>query len=243
MSDPFLKRRRPAWRYFLTAAAAIVVLVAAGLVIETALSPRQPENPRPPTAPPFGSPGPVSGGRQAGSLGPLQVIRGSRLTGGVYTGFPHSEAGAVSAAAEDWSQIGSTLSPDRASQVGRLVTDPSWSDGPATMARGAAATRQGLGLPAVGPVPAGASVTLTPMAYQVRQASPDQVTVLLLGYYSISLPQQQPQTRVGVYPATMRWSGGDWKVMAPDPGTDYSGLLAQPGSAQAVTNGWQPLRR
>lgn len=241
MSNPLLRRRRPVRRYALTAVAVIVLLVAAGLVIETALSPRQPENLRPPPVPSFGDTAPAAGSR--GALGPLQVIQGSTQAGGMYTGFPDTLPGAVSAAAEDWGQVGSTLSPARARVIGAIVADPSWSGGADAIAQGTVSTRQAFGLPASGPVPAGASVTLTPMEYQVRQVSAGRVTVLLLGYYAISLPQQQPRTQIGVYPATMHWTGRDWKVMAPDPGADYSSLAAQPGSAQAAAAGWQPLRR
>jgi len=40
----------------------------------------------------------------------------------------------------------------------------------------------------------------------------------------------------------MHWARGDWKILAPPAhGTDWSGLVAQPGSRQATADGWQPL--
>src|SRR4051812_22283192 len=44
----------------------------------------------------------------------LRLVPGRRRVSGVAVGYPHSVAGAVSAAVEIWSQVGSTLDPDRA---------------------------------------------------------------------------------------------------------------------------------
>jgi hypothetical protein len=35
----------------------------------------------------------------------------------------------------------------------------------------------------------------------------------------------------------MHWAAGDWKFLPMDT-TDYSSLAAQPGSAQAASDGW-----
>lgn len=247
MTNPFFRRRRPVGLYVLAGVAAIVALVAAGLVIETALTPKKPENLRiPPVAPVDGSAAPATsspGSPAPPAPGALQVLQGRTQVAGMYTGFPHTLTGAVSAAVEDWSQIGSTLSPGRAATIGALIADPSWRGAPAALANGTAGTRQGLGLPASGPVPAGASAAFTAIEYQVRQVSADQATVLLLAYFTTQIPGQQPLTRVGVYPITMHWARKDWKVVAPGNGADYSGLLARPGSARAAADGWHPLEQ
>jgi hypothetical protein len=169
------------------------------------------------------------------------VIQGRYLQrGGIRIGFPHTLAGAVSAAVEDWSQVSSDLNPARAAVIGRAIAAPSWRGGPAALAAGVRRTRLSLGLAATGPVPAGAQATFTAVDYQVRRVSRSQVTVLLLAYYTITVPGQQPQTSVGVCPANMRWEHRDWKITAPGH-TDYSALDAQPGSSQAAAAGWQPL--
>ena len=53
-----------------------------------------------------------------------------------YGFVPDTLAGAVSAAVEDWSQIGSDLDPARAALIGRAIADPSWHGGPAALAAG-----------------------------------------------------------------------------------------------------------
>jgi hypothetical protein len=245
LNRPFLARRRRWPLYCLAAAAALLVVVAVGLAVETVLGPHPAENSKIPAAAPL--PGATSSTSTATSLpgwpadGPLQVLPGRQAApGGVRTGFPDTLAGAVSAAVQDWSQIGSDLSPRRAALIGRAIADPSWPGGPAALAAGVRKTRAGLGLPAAGPVPAGAQVTFTAVEYQVRGASPGRVTVVLLAYYTTTLPGQQGQTSTGVYPAAMHWARGDWKILAPS-GPGYSGLEARPGTSQAAADGWQPL--
>jgi hypothetical protein len=248
LSRPFLARRRRWPLYLLAAAAALTAAVAAGLAAETALGPHPRENARLPPVPPLpgaatASPPPsrVSAAGWAPD-GPLQVIQGRTIRpGGIRAGFPNTLTGAVSAAVQDWSQVGACLDPARAALIGKAIAAPSWHGAPAALAAGVRATRTGLGLPATGPAPAGAQISFTAVEYQVRAgAGPRQVTVLLLAYYTPQLPGQQPQTSTGVYPAAMRWAHGDWKILAPS-GASYPGLDAQPGSARAASLGWQPL--
>ena len=246
MRRPFLTRRRRWPLYGLAAAGGLAVAVAVGLAAETALGPHPREDSNLPAAAPLpgaASTSPPVTPSAPGWVadGPLQVLVGRHTrTGGVRTGYPDTLAGAVSAAVQDWSQIGSDLDPRRAALIGRAIADPSWHGGPTALAAGVRKTRAGLGLPATGPVPAGAQITFTAVEYQVRGASPHRVTVLLLAYYTTTLPGQQPQTSTGVYPATMHWARGDWKILAPS-GQDYSGLDARPGTPQAAADGWQPL--
>lgn len=237
------RRPRHRVRLILFVAAAILLLVAIGLVIETALGPKPKPNLTPPTPIPVptGSALPVTSAPAASLSGPIQVIEGSQLVNGVYLGFPHTTVGAVSAADEFMTQIGSTLDPDRAAAVLRLTADPSYPEGPGNFANGTISERKGLGLPATGQVPQAASVVLDPVEYQVRGVTPDQVTVLLLATDVITLPSQGTQSRVGVYPLRMHWTEDDWKILAPDPGADYSKLSAVPGSPQAASLGWQEM--
>jgi hypothetical protein len=120
-----------------------------------------------------------------------------------------------------------------------LVADPSYPQGPQQFEQGMASTRAGIGIPASGPVPDGDSLVLEPVEYQLRDVSADQVTVLLLSDFMVTIPASGTQTQVGVYPLRMHWDG-DWKVLAPG-STDYSHLAADPDSSQAASDGWQEL--
>ena len=250
MSFPPDPRRLPAdrrrrIRLVVFAALAVLVFVAIGLVVQTALGPKAKEN----LTPPAPIPVPAGSAAPAGATpaptpaltGPIQIIQGSQLVNGVYLGFPHTTQGAVSAADEFMTQIGSTLDPDRASAVLQLTADPSYPSGPQDFAQGTISERKQLGLPATGQLPSGASVVLDPVEYQVRDVTADQVTVLLLADDVLTLPGQGTQTRVGVYPLRMHWAEDDWKILQPDTHTSYSQLSAVPGTAQATANGWQEM--
>lgn len=237
--------RRRRIRLVVFAALAVLVFVAIGLVVQTALGPKVKENLTPP-APipvPVGSAAPTEAtpAPAPALTGPIQIIQGSQLVNGVYLGFPQTTQGAVSAADEFMTQIGSTLDPDRVSAVLQLTADPSYPSGPQDFAQGTISERKQLGLPATGQLPSVASVVLDPVEYQVRDVTADEVTVLLLADDVLTLPGQGTQTRVGVYPLRMRWAEDDWKILQPDPHTSFSQLSAVPGTAQAATNGWQEM--
>jgi hypothetical protein len=236
-------RHRP--RLILFAVAALLLLVAIGLVIETAVGPKEKVNLTPPTPIPVptgsNSAASATSAPAASLTGPIQIIQGSQLVNGVYLGFPHSTQGAVSAAEEFMSQIGSTLDPDRAAAVLRLTADPSYPKAPSDFAHGTISERKDLGLPASGQVPQAASVVLDPVEYQVRDVTPGQVTVLLLADDIITLPTNGTRTRVGVYPLHMHWTEDDWKILPPAPRTSYSKLSAVPGTPQAASDGWQVM--
>ncbi|MFJ9523108.1 hypothetical protein ACIRPK_33290 [Kitasatospora sp. NPDC101801] len=244
--------RRPRRRILPLLLLGIFVFLAAigvGVAIESDNGPRGPKTYSPPAAIP--APGSVTGidpnaeSTSPALAGPLQLVRGARLVNGVAVGYPHSSVGAVSAAVEYWRQLGSTLEPDRAAAVARVVADADWSDAPDTLAKGPAATRKALRLPASGQLDPGTSVTLNPVEYQVRSVGADSIQVLLLSTYTTSVPGTGMQTRMGVYPLDLVWSGGDWRIPAPSgtSTTDYTSLVAEPGSAQASAKGWNELKR
>ncbi|WP_405018120.1 hypothetical protein OHV05_15075 [Kitasatospora sp. NBC_00070] len=243
--------RRPRRRILPLLLLAVVVFlgfIAVGVAIESDNSPRAPKTYAPPAAIP--APGSVTGADPSASpapglTGPLQLVRGARLVNGVQVGYPHSSVGAVSAAVEYWRQLGSTLEPDRAAAVARIVADDAWSDAPDALAKGPAATRKALRLPATGQLDPGTSVVLSPVEYQVRSVGADTIQVLLLATYTTSVPGSGMQTRMGVYPLDLIWSGGDWRIPAPagNSTTDYTSLIAEPGSPQASAKGWQELKR
>ena len=225
--------------------AGVAVLAVIGLVIEAGLTSR---DGKPQAIPPTSLPTaqwqamtPAPRATPSSALaGPVQVTQGSEEVNGVSLGFPHSTVGAVSAAVALASEVGSTLDPDRAAAVMRMVADPSFANGPEVAARGVASDRTALGLQAGGPVPQGYDLELSPQEYQVRDVSADRVTVLLLADIIGTTPGQGTTTKVGVFPVALHWAQGDWKVL-PTPVTDYSALTAEPGSAQAASLGWQEL--
>jgi hypothetical protein len=173
----------------------------------------------------------------------LTLVRGSRLVEGISVGYPHTLAGAVSAAVEYTAQAGSTLEPGRGVVIGRVAVDPSWSNFAAEFAEGRKQTRTSMGLPPDGPLPADTGMAVSPVAYQVRDGSDDRVTVLLLGYLTTTSQQAGVQTRIGVFPLLMRWAGGDWKAAQRDDDNDYAHLRLEPGTPAATAAGWQELRR
>jgi hypothetical protein len=122
----------------------------------------------------------------------------------------------------------------------RLTADPSYADAPQQAARGATSDRQALGIPPTGPVPAGYSLLVQPVEYQVRDVTADHATVLLLCDFTSTQPGTGTQTRVAVFPVRMRWAHGDWKVASFGTDSDAS-LAAEPFSAQAAALGWQEL--
>jgi hypothetical protein len=169
----------------------------------------------------------------------LQLVAGSRLVNGMYTYYPHSRAGAVSAAVEFVTELGSTLEPDRAATVARLTADPSDRNAPQDAAQDAISTRRQLGLPPAGATPPGAAVFLVPVMYQLRGVTADQLTVLLLFDYTETVPSGIRE-HLGVTAARLNWTPAGWRLLPPA-GPDPSGLLATPGTAAATAKGWEAM--
>jgi hypothetical protein len=243
-------KRRHRWTFwFLVWFFGTLAVMVVGLVIEQLVAPSPPsplsQIPTEPAASPSApvtasaaaSPSASGGSRLAGTV---RVVSGKQQVNGVELGFPHSTVGAVSAADADVTEIFSTLDPDRAAAVMRMIADPSFTDGPQQAAEGSANARKYLGLPASGAFPPGASVQAEPTEYQTRGVSADSVTVLLLSDYVTTVSGQGTTTRIAVFPVAMRWAEGDWKVLQ-TPGTDYTNLNAEPDTPQAASLGWQQL--
>ena len=245
MSNSFLDRpRRRLWPLLVVGSVLLLVAVAVGVALESAASPHKPESYAPPAADPLTTSGATAKSSSAASpTGALTLVQGNQLVDGLYVGYPHSETGVVSAAVEYWTQLGSTLDPDRAATIARLVADPTWTDGPEQLAKGPVATRQELGLPTTGSVPAGASVQLEPVEYQLRNSSANASTVLLLADYTTTTSSEGSSTHVGVFPLQLIWTANDWKIANPTDGNTYSDLAAIPGSAQASADGWAELNQ
>src|SRR5204862_3059028 len=76
-------------------------------------------------------------GTPVATRGSLTVVHGARMVNGVGVGYPHSLTGAVSAAVEYYSQLGSNLEPQRGTVLGGLIAVASWTDAPQTFAQAA----------------------------------------------------------------------------------------------------------
>src|SRR5260370_30441044 len=98
---------------------------------------------------------------------PLVLVTGSRWVNGIYTRYPATLAGAVSAAVDFMTHPGSTLDPDRAATVARLTADHSYLAAQNDPAASAIAARRAVSLPPSGPLPPGAAAFLLPGMYQV----------------------------------------------------------------------------
>jgi hypothetical protein len=239
-------RGRRLVRGLLAFVARVLVLMAVGLAVNAKFDTGQKPEAFPPAAlpvPPWDAtttPPPIPAATPA-LAGPVRIVHGAQLAGGIPVGFPHSTAGAVSAAAEFTALTLSTLDPGQAAAVMRVAADPSYPAGPQQAAAGVVSDRESLGLSASGPVPDGYSFTVAPVQCQVRDVTPGRETVLLLAQFTSVTPAAGIQVRAGVFPVAMHWTGGDWKVL-PTPGGDYSGLAAEPDSPQAAALGWQDLQ-
>ena len=242
MNPRYRPRRRLA--LLLTGLALLVLAaVATALVIETALGPRPKDNSAPPAPITRGLAESTPPIRPAHTPrpGPMRLVQGREFVNGVYVGYPHSTQGAVSAAAEYLTQIGSTLDPDRSAAVARLAAAPSYADAPQQVAQGTVIARRRAGLPGSGPVPSGVSVELTPVQYQLCDVTPGRATVLFLGDYTQTTASGTSQVSLGVWPVQMTWATADWKLLPDQPGDSYSSLRADPGSPAASAKGWQDL--
>ena len=140
--NPYRRYRIRYWiRISIAAAAGLLLATAIGLVIEVATGPhpapdyKPPPMPTPPWAPGASSSPPATATVPA-LTGTLQLIQGRDLVNGVRLGYPHSTEGAVSAAAEFMTDIGSTLDPDRAAAILRMTADPAYPQGPQQFAQG-----------------------------------------------------------------------------------------------------------
>ena len=235
-------------RWFFVYAGCTLAVAVIGLVIEAAVSPGsgQPQSPGSsfPVSPATGvwsAPAPSASGTGSPTLsGPMQVTQGREQVNGVYRGFPHTTAGAVSAADYVVSEVFSTLDPDLAAAVMRLTAAPSYASAPQQAAQGVISDREDLGIAPSGAVPAGYSLLVQPEQYQTRNVQADSVTVLLLCDFTTTRPATGTQTQIAVFPVQMLWAQADWEVASFGAGDDAN-LGAEPFSSTAASLGWQEL--
>lgn len=170
---------------------------------------------------------------------PLHLVTGSGWVNGIYTDYPRSQAGAVSAAVEFVTALGSTLNPDRAATVARLAADGSYHTAAQEAAASTIAVRRAIGLPAAGPLPPGSAAFLVPVMYQLRVVNADQLTVLLLYDYTMTAPSGVAE-HTGVTAVRLAWTPAGWRLLTP-PHHNLAALLATPGTASATAKGWEAM--
>lgn len=163
---------------------------------------------------------------------------------GVPVGYPHSPVGAISAAYHFETALSSTLDPDRAAAIARVVADSSWTTAAADAAQITSLGRQGLGLPPTATGTQGVTSTVTPSDFMIMSQSPDHLDIFLLEHgstYDATNPSLN-KSYVGVVDAPMHWTGTDWRLMNPAaiPAAERSRLAATTPEA-AVALGWRPL--
>jgi hypothetical protein len=170
---------------------------------------------------------------------PLRLVTGTSWVNGIYTSYPRTQAGAVSAAVEFITELGSTLNPDRAATVARLTADRSYQGAAQDAAASAIAARHALGLPSSGPLPQGTGAFLVPVMYQLHEVSADQLTVLLLYNYTLTA-QSGVAEHVGVTAVRLTWTPTSWRMLTPS-AHDLAALLATPGTTDAAAKGWEAM--
>lgn len=169
----------------------------------------------------------------------LRLVTGSGWVNGIYTDYPRTEAGAVSAAVEFVTELGSTLSPDRAATVARLTADRSYLAAENEAAAAAIAARRAFGLPTTGLLAPGTAAFLVPVMYQLRAVSADGLTVLLLSDYTLTAPSGVAE-HVGVTAVRLTWTPSGWRLLRP-PALDLAALFATPGTGSATAKGWKAM--
>lgn len=168
--------------------------------------------------------------------------------GDVPLGYPRSVAGAV-AAAYGYSRLATGLDVDRTLRAVEALADPAAGWFPAErdrLADGLVAQRAGLGLAAVGPA-GGASVTVTPSSYQVRdRAGPalagDSLTVLTLNVVSAVAADATRTTGTVVLRWALRWDGDRWLATELYSDDRHDDLALTPLTSAARSAGWEVAR-
>ncbi|NLT56451.1 MAG: hypothetical protein GXX79_18200 [Actinomycetales bacterium] len=181
---------------------------------------------------------------------PVALPRGRTQVGAIRTGYPRTTRGAVAAAIE-YARFLGPLDEASAAAFTRAAVDPNWSQGAETIRLGVRNSRAWLGASADGDLPAGVSLTVAPMAFQLAPDTPlaspgrssnrhvTQVRVLILAFMTGTGPAVDSVTQVAVLPIDLCWSHGDWKIAAATSTDSYARLAARPGTPEAVNQGWR----
>jgi hypothetical protein len=188
-----------------------------------------------------GSPSPTTSPVPVPS-GAATLVLGARLADGVEVGYPHTILGAISAATDYLDAVASTLDPDYAASVMRVAGDPANAALPASLAASTVTLRADLQLPTSGPLAAPVAFQTIAEMYQLRDATANDVLVLLLTDSTFVNARGGMAQTTGVFPVRMRWTAGDWKLASIGGiGASYASLAATPDTQGAADQGWLAL--
>lgn len=176
---------------------------------------------------------------------PLTVVDGAEYNSDLYIfqGYERSYVGAVSAAFNWLTALGSSLDPDYAELLGEAVLvenanqDPDdWRDWPLKR-------REEIGLGSTGAVPDGWGLNASPMAYQTRNATSESIEVIFLVRLTATSPYGSTSANT-LLSMNLVWTGEDWADSGDDLSADYTALKVDVGeehSDEAKSLGWQQL--
>ncbi|MGW3184451.1 hypothetical protein ACWDD9_34800 [Kitasatospora sp. NPDC001119] len=164
----------------------------------------------------------------------------ARVEQGIPVGYPHTLAGAVSAAAH-YTEARDLLSPDAVPDQMMVMARKGEDFFKLTSLAIADARdwRRLLGLPEAGNSTGSDFIAFQVRAYQVESASADAVDVWLLTTQTPTVGGIQHGTGVFAIAAPMVWNGTDWRLTAQE--MRQFPVVAQPGTAQADAAGWRPV--
>jgi hypothetical protein len=232
-------RRRTARNRLIGLATAVVALVTGVVALLTAHSGSHTRTPAPASSTASTAPSPSP----TGGLGivPTTVLPNpSRVIDGVPVGYPHTEMGAVSAAAHFLGVL-DTFDPQAAQKQAQIMADPDYSEVFGVEVRNAGEqARKTAGLPPDGESDPGNNSTTQPRAFQDHQDTPDRVLVWLLSDSDITVNGVVAHSEA-VSGAVMVWTQDDWKLSVVDDPPATAPQSATPGTAQAVSEGWRTL--
>ncbi|GHH66010.1 hypothetical protein GCM10017673_11020 [Streptosporangium violaceochromogenes] len=187
-----------------------------------------------------------------GAAGAVTLASPSGYEGeaGYPIGFPHTEAGAVSAAAAAL-EAAWTLDAAQAQHAAVLYAPPEQREAARAGARAAVAGwRETLGLPKSGALPEGAAMRTKTIGVQWRPRADDLVQVSVLVQVTATKGVQDTDpTYSSPYAMSllMTWNPGmrgpgrgDW-VNIPDPAPAPVPAVALPGTPEFTAAGWKPL--
>ncbi|MEU6737731.1 hypothetical protein [Streptosporangium sandarakinum] len=169
---------------------------------------------------------------------------------GYPVGFPHTELGAVSAAAATL-EAAWTLDAAQAEQAAVLYVPPDQQEAARTGARDTVASwRETLGLPKTGALPDGAAMRTRTIGVQWRVRAQDQIQVSVLVQVTATKGTQDTDpiysspyamNLLMTWHPDMRAGGkGDW-VNIPDPSPGALPAVALPGTPEFTAAGWKSL--
>ncbi|WP_067184884.1 hypothetical protein [Microtetraspora niveoalba] len=168
---------------------------------------------------------------------------------GYPVGFPHTDLGAVSAAAAAL-EAAWTLDGEQAEQAAMLYAPPEQRKAASDGARAAVSGwRETLGLPKEGKLPEGASLRTQTIGVQWRARAQDQVQVSVLVQVTATTGGDGPTYSspyamtllMAWYPGVRGDGRGDW-VNIPDPTPPPVPQTALPGTPEFTAAGWKSLK-